>query len=293
MDIEIRALGHIYPGNITALRDVSLSIGPGVFALLGPNGAGKTTLMRILATLLEPTYGEVQVDGQDLFRQKALVRRQLGYLPQDFGLYGSLTVYETLDYFGLLYHLTGKEERERAIETALEQTHLTEVRKQRVGTLSGGMRQRLGLAQAMLNSPQLLIVDEPTAGLDPEERVRFRSLLAELGADRTVILSTHIVADVEAVADTLAVLHEGEVRFYGRPEQLLARIADRVWQVELDREELVAFKEQHLVTGVFRAANRMQVRLVAESLDHPRARQVSPALEDAYIWLMGGGRQDV
>jgi ABC-2 type transport system ATP-binding protein len=288
LEIRIEHLNKVYEGNIQALQDVSLSIGTGVFGLLGPNGSGKTTLMRILATLLEPTSGRVEVLGHDIRTEKPQIRSLLGYMPQDFGLYPTLTVYEVLDYMGLLYNLSNPQERRTAIERALAQTNLSHLRDRRVGTFSGGMMQRLGIAQALLNSPQLLIVDEPTSGLDPEERIRIRSLLAELGSDRIIILSTHIVADVEAVADTLAVLHFGRIRYQGTPEGLLQQIQGKTWEITLDRTELAGIKEKYLETGVFRSSAGMQVRVIADQVDHPRARAVEPTLEDAYIWLMGG-----
>lgn len=292
LEIQIEHLTKIYEGNIQALQDVNLSIGTGVFGLLGPNGSGKTTLMRILATLLEPTAGQVRVLGHDIRTDKPQIRSLLGYMPQDFGLYPTLTAYEVLDYMGLLYNLSHPQERRAAIERALAQTNLSHLRDRRVGTFSGGMLQRLGIAQALLNSPQLLIVDEPTAGLDPEERIRIRSLLAELGSDRIIILSTHIVADVEAVADTLAVLHFGRIRYQGTPENLLKQILGRTWEITLDRAELAKIKEKYLETGVFRSSAGMHVRVIADQLDHPQARTVEPTLEDAYIWLMGGRERE-
>jgi ABC-type multidrug transport system ATPase subunit len=244
--------------------------------------------MRILATLLEPTSGEATVVGHNIRTAKPQIRSLLGYMPQDFGLYPTLTAYEVLDYMALLYNLSHPQDRRAAIERALAQTNLGHLRNRRVGTFSGGMVQRLGIAQALLNSPQLLIVDEPTAGLDPEERIRIRSLLAELGSDRIIILSTHIVADVEAVADTLAVLHLGQIRYQGTPETLLQQIQGKVWEITLDRAELAKVKEKYLETGVFRSAAGMQVRVIADRVDHAQARPVEPTLEDAYIWLMGG-----
>jgi ABC-2 type transport system ATP-binding protein len=288
VEVTIDHLTKVYEGRITALNDVSLRIGTGVFGLLGPNGSGKTTLMRIIATLLEPTAGSVRVNGFDVRRQKAQVRRILGYMPQDFGLYPSLTAYEVLDYMALLCDLTEPTARKEAIERALAETNLTHLRDRRVGTFSGGMRQRLGIAQALLHSPQLLIVDEPTVGLDPEERIRMRSLLAELGQDRIIILSTHIVADVEAVADQLGVLYQGRVRFQGPPDALLRQLHEKVWLVDVSREELGRLRDRYLETGVFRSASGMQVRVIAEEMDHPHARPVEPNLEDASIWLMKG-----
>jgi len=287
VEISIQNLTKIYEGHIVALRDLNLEIGTGVFGLLGPNGSGKTTLMRIIATLLEPTRGQIRIQGFDVRKDRVPIRRLLGYLPQDFGLYPSLTAYENLDYMALLYNLSHPAQRKAAVERALEQTNLNHLRNRRVGTFSGGMKQRLGIAQALLNEPKLLIVDEPTAGLDPEERIRIRSLLAELGGDRVIILSTHIVADIEAVADTLGVLLNGQLLFHGLPAELLQKIAGRVWLLNVQREQLAQIKEKYVETGVFRSATGMQVRVIADQVDEPGARQVEPTLEDAYIWLMG------
>jgi len=273
---------------VVALKGIDLTIQEGVFGLLGPNGSGKTTLMSIIATLLEPTDGTVTINGFDVSRYKPEIRRILGYLPQEIGFYPSLTAYELLDYMGLLYNITDPQQRRRVVEEAMELTNLTRYRDRKVGTFSGGMRQRLGIAQALLNSPQLLIVDEPTAGLDPEERIRIRSLLAELGSDRVIILSTHIVGDVEAVADTMAILHLGRVLFSGAPEDLLAKVSGNVWLLELSREELIQLRERYLETGVFRTKSGVQLRVVAEQMDHPKASPATPTLEDAYMWVMGG-----
>src|SRR2546425_154720 len=232
MNIAIDHLTKEYEGGVVALRDVTLAIGPGVFGLLGPNGSGKTTLMSILATLLAPTAGTIRIDAWDIRHNKAEIRQVLGYLPQDVGLYPSMTVYEFLDYMALLYNMNDPKRRRAVIEEAMAHTNLTALRDRRVGTLSGGQQQRVGIGQAILNSPSLLIVDEPTTGLDPEERIRLRSLLAELGEDRVVLLSTHIAGDIEAVADNLAILQRGRVRFAGTPEELLDRIAGRMWIVE-------------------------------------------------------------
>jgi ABC-2 type transport system ATP-binding protein len=192
-----------------------------------------------------------------------------------------------LDYLALLCDIKDAAQRKRIIDDVLERVHLTEVRDRKVGTFSGGMKQRVGIAQAILNAPRLLIVDEPTAGLDPEERVRVRSLLSELGEGRVIILSTHIVEDVLAVADSLAIMHRGQVSFSGTATELLEQVAGRVWQLELERKELAEIKEQYHITSVLRARDRMQVRLIADGIAHPRAVAVEPTFEDAYIWLMG------
>ena len=287
--IEVENLSKTYEGGITALKPLNLTMSEGVFALLGPNGSGKTTLMRMLATLLEPTTGTARVDGLDIRRNRLEVRRLLGYLPQDFGFYPGLTVAEQLDYMALLCDLGSAAARSEAIERCMSQVNMTQYRDRRVGGLSGGMRQRLGIAQALLNQPRLLIIDEPTAGLDPEERIRTRGLLAELGSDRVVILSTHIVADVEAAADNVSILRFGDHLFTGKVEELLARVQGKVWMVEVSLPELHIIKEQYTVTGVYRTEGGTQVRVLADEVQHPggpsrpAARQVEPNLEDGYI----------
>lgn len=288
MEIRIENLSKVYEGGVQALRSIHLRFGSGVLGLLGPNGAGKTTLMRILATLLEPTEGTAWVNGYDVRKDKEAIRSQLGYLPQSYNLYPSITVEEFLDYMAILYRVTARSRRRELVERALERTSLLPLRRRRVGTLSNGMRQRLGIAQALLVDPQLIIVDEPTAGLDPEERIRMRSLLAELGGERTILLSTHIVADVEAVADSLAVLHEGILRYYGPPRELLRRLEGKVWEMEVGREDIHDLKERCCLTGLYRTPAGMHLRAVSEEAPHDRARPAVPALEDAYIWLMGG-----
>jgi len=284
--IEVKGLSKTYEGGVTALKPMQLDIADGVFALLGPNGSGKTTFMRMLATLLEPTEGTALVNGLDVGHERQAVRRLLGYLPQDFGLYPTLTVEEQLDYMALLGEIADRAARQAAVDRVIEQANLGSFRKRRVGELSGGMRQRLGIAQALLTEPQLLIIDEPTSGLDPEERIRIRSLLAELGGDRVVILSTHIVADVEATADALVILRLGEVLFTGTIESLLARTRGRVWVCETPRENLHQMKERYVFTGVYRLGDRMRIRVVGEGVEECPAEPVEPSLEDAYLDVM-------
>jgi ABC-type multidrug transport system ATPase subunit len=271
------------------LYETNLTIGQGIFALLGPNGAGKSTLMSMLTTLLEPTAGTARVGGHDIRHEKHEVRQLLGYLPQDFGLYPSLTVFETLDYIGLLYNIRSTAERTQRIEDAMARVNLTDVRDRPVGHLSGGMRQRVGLAQALLNEPKLLIVDEPTAGLDPEERIRVRSMLTELGQDRVVILSTHLIEDVAAIADTVAVLHQGRIRFTGTPDSMRTAVKGRVWEVQATGSELAAIRAQYVETALQRTGERITVRIIADRLDNPTAVSVDPTMDDAYIGLMHAG----
>ncbi len=286
MQIEIRGLRKVYAGGIVAIDNLDLTIPPGVFGLLGPNGSGKTTLMRILATLLDPTEGQVTVDGLEVRRGRAAIRSMLGYMPQEFGFYPTLTAYETLDYFALLCRMADPEQRRKRIDESLQQVNLTQYADRRVGTFSGGMKQRLGIAQALLNDPRVLIVDEPTSGLDPEERIRLRSLIAELAAGRIVILSTHIVSDVEMAAERLAILRNGKLLFAGHVSEILAPLAGRTWIIDIEDDELSRMREDHFVTGVFRAATGMQVRTIADEMPHPRGRQAAPTLDDAYVSAM-------
>ena len=286
MKIEIRGLRKVYPGGVVGLKGLDLTIPPGVFGLLGPNGSGKTTLMRILATLLEPSEGEASIDGHDVRRDKPGIRKMLGYMPQEFGFYPSLTAYETLDYFALLCHMNDPKERRERIGESLERVNLGQYAGRRVSTFSGGMKQRLGIAQALLNHPRVLIVDEPTSGLDPEERIRLRNLLAELASGRIVILSTHIVSDVEVTSERLAILHLGQLRYAGTLKDLLAPLEGRTWIIDVAEEELSGVRDEFFVTGVFRSATGMQVRVLADEMPHPRGYGTTPTLDDAYVATM-------
>ncbi|UCC67363.1 MAG: ABC transporter ATP-binding protein [Armatimonadota bacterium] len=286
MQIDIRGLRKVYPGGVVALEGLDLTIPPGVFGLLGPNGSGKTTLMRILATLLEPSAGDAYIDGRDVRRNKAPIREMLGYMPQEFGFYPTLTAYETLDYFALLCRMNDPKQRRSRIRESLAQVNLEQLAERRVGTFSGGMKRRLGIAQALLNDPRVLIVDEPTSGLDPEERIRLRNLLAELAGGRIVILSTHIVSDVEITSERFAILHEGRLLFSGKLADLLARLEGRTWIIDIEEEELTRVREQFFVTGVFRSATGMQVRVIADAMTHPRGYSTSPTLDDGYVATM-------
>jgi ABC-2 type transport system ATP-binding protein len=242
--------------------------------------------MSILATLLEPTTGTALIDGHDVRKQKHEVRSILGFLPQDFGLYPVLSAYETLDYMALLCNINNQAERKERIEGLLKRMNLTDVRDRHVGGFSGGMRQRVGLAQALLNSPKLLIVDEPTAGLDPEERIRVRSLLAELSGERVILLSTHLIEDVQAVADRVAILHKGRLRYVGDIAGMLNSVRDKVWELDVSPDELPELRGAYIETGLIRDGTRLRIRVAADSVDRPGARHVEPNLEDAYIWLM-------
>lgn len=274
--------------HIQALDQVTLQINPGMFGLLGPNGAGKTTLLRIIATLLKPTHGRVTVDGFDVSdrRQKWVIKQLLGFLPQELGLYNGLSPAEFLDYIATLKNLHNPHVRAEAVAQVMALTGLRTVAHQRIGTLSGGMKRRVGIAQALLGNPQLLIVDEPTAGLDPEERVRFRNLLAGLATERVVILSTHIVEDIAATCNRMAVLDQGRVRFHGAPSTLIAAAEGQVWEVEipLNQSPPVSWR----IASRVLAAESLRLRVVGEQPDQS-ARPVVPTLEEAYLVLMRGG----
>jgi ABC-2 type transport system ATP-binding protein len=286
MDVNIVNLVKDYR-KFRALDNVSLNIERGMFGLLGPNGAGKTTLMRIITTLLPVTSGQVTVGGIDVMRDPGYVRQHLGYIPQDFGFYKSLNAYDLLDYIGTMKGLK-RDERQRQIKTLLEQVNLTKDAKRRVGGYSGGMKQRLGIAQALLGNPELIVVDEPTAGLDPEERIRFRNLLTHLSGQRTVLLSTHIVADIEASCSAVAVLDHGKVVFNGTPDELLRRAQGRVWQLEIEPREYSDIESKFKVTSSRSVNGHMQVRVVAAENPLGRSTPLEAGLEEGYMAVMAG-----
>lgn len=283
-------LHKVYRGGVAALKGVSHTSLGGTLGLIGPNGAGKTTLMRILATITQPTAGRALVNDIDIVRRSAKVRSMLGYLPQHFDFYPSLRVVEILGYIADLKRIPHRERTDR-IDEVLHLAGLTALSSRRVGSLSGGMKRRLGIAQALLNRPHLLIVDEPTAGLDPEERVRFRSLLSSLSRDRLVILSTHIVFDVEAVASELIILADGRTVFAGAPAEAIARVEGRVWQVVSGDKELTGtfgVRSRQILVSSRQEGDRLVVRLVAPAPPCPEAETVHATLEDAYLYIVGG-----
>jgi len=271
-----------FRGGVTAVADLSLELGAGVVGLLGPNGAGKTTLMQVIATITRPTQGQVHFQGVDIQREPEFLRRQLGYLPQDFGVYDNLTAFEFLTYFGGLKGVTKKDR----VDELLELVNLHTVAHRPAATFSGGMRQRLGIAQALLNDPALLIVDEPTAGLDPEERVRFRHLLSDLGQGKLVLLSTHIVSDVESLAGTIAVMQHGRLVTCAAPETLLQAARGSVWEARVSSVDYEAAKGRLKVTRAVRQADGVHARIVAREQPFPAATAVEPDLEDAFVHLM-------
>ena len=283
MELIIDNVGKRYKGNVWGLRSFNLELGPGILGLLGPNGAGKTTLMNILATVTRPTEGRVIWNGRDIARSPNALRDVLGYLPQDFGIYPNLNAIEFLQYLAAIKGVSGRAARRR-IDELLQLVNLTDVCKRPLGGYSGGMKQRVGIAQALLNDPQLLIVDEPTTGLDPEGRVRFRNLLSDLSGERIVILSTHIVSDVEAAATEIALIRKGRLLQNAPPEQLLQSREGKVWMCVIPSHELTAFRRQHLISSTVRRSDGVHVRVVAGSLPSATAESVPPTLEDAYLY---------
>lgn len=285
METEIRLEGVCkYYGKKQALKDVTMTIPSGMFGLLGRNGAGKTTLMKILATLHRADVGKVSVCGVDV-KNSAEIRNMTGYLPQDFSMYGNMGAYEAMDYLGTLSGLSKRERKER-IPKLLEKVNLSRNYRTKVKAMSGGMRRRLGIAQAILNNPKVLIVDEPTAGLDPEERVRFRNLLCEIAEERIVILSPHIVGDVEATCENIAVLDEGSLKFAGTVEELLNMAEGRIYTAEVSRMELEKIKKDYIVTGMLTKGSMVDVRFVSEEKPFEGAKNCEPNVEDAYLYLM-------
>jgi ABC-type multidrug transport system ATPase subunit len=282
MGLSIEGVSKRYRAGVWGLVDFGLDIKQGVLGLVGPNGAGKSTLMRILATVTRPTDGKVTWNGTDIARAPDGLRSVLGYLPQDFGVYPHLNAVEFLEYLAALKGLDGRAAHRR-IDELLQAFGLVQARKRPLGGFSGGMKQRVGIAQALLNDPQLLIVDEPTSGLDPEERVHFRSLLADLAGERIVILSTHIVSDIEAAATEVAILDQGRLLWHSAPEDLLRSVEGKVWGWVVHSSELTAMRERHTVSNAVRRSDGVHLRIVADAPPDPGARPLTPALEDAYL----------
>jgi ABC-2 type transport system ATP-binding protein len=287
MQLTVNNLGKQYKSDFWGLKNFSLEIKPGILGLLGPNGAGKSTFMRMLATITKPTDGMISWNGTDIIKSPDTLRDMLGYLPQDFGVYPNLNAIEFLEYMAAIKGLDARTARKR-INELLQLTNLVEAAKRPLGGYSGGMKQRVGIAQALLNDPQLLIVDEPTVGLDPEERVRFRNLLSDLSGERIVILSTHIVSDVEATATHIALVNRGKLLCDAAPEDLLREIEHKVWEWTVHSDDLPALKQKHIISGTIRRSDGVQVRVVSAHKPDANAQTVSPNLEDAYLFFIGG-----
>ncbi|HKR58380.1 MAG TPA: ABC transporter ATP-binding protein, partial [Pyrinomonadaceae bacterium] len=286
--LQIEKLDKTYPNGVHALKAISLNIAPGMFGLLGPNGAGKTTLMKVLATLLDPDSGSAEMDGVDLIADKDSTRRMLGYLPQEFGLYPTLTAEQTLHYFAKLKGVHNKKERVTLVDSLFERVNLVGERRQRVGGFSGGMRQRLGIAQALIGQPQLVIVDEPTAGLDPEERIRFHNLLSETaGEDAVVILSTHIVSDVSSLCGHMAVIRKGEILASTTPQQAIDQLKDSVWEASVPRDRIAALKSRHQVISSQMLGGLARLRVISKGVrPSEEFTPAVPVLEDYYFDLV-------
>jgi ABC-2 type transport system ATP-binding protein len=285
MKLTISHLSKQYRRDFWGLRDFNLELTPGVIGLLGPNGAGKSTLMRMLATITQPTEGTVKWNDTDIVQSPDTLRAVLGYLPQDFGVYPNLTGVEFLEYMAAIKGMDAKPARKR-IDELLVVVNLVNAAKHPLGGYSGGMKQRVGIAQALLNDPQLLIVDEPTVGLDPEERVRFRNLLSDLAGERIILLSTHIVSDVEATATEIVVINKGRKVQHAAPEKLLQLLEGKVWQWVIPSNDLPALKQKYLISGTVRRDNGIQVRVVSEASPSPEAQVIAPSLEDVYLHLV-------
>ena len=288
MELQIRNVSKSYANGVQALKDVTLTIPAGMYGLLGPNGAGKSTLMRILATLQEPDGGSIRLGGLDVVREKDEVRKTLGYLPQEFGVYPKASAEDLLDYFAILKGIPEKRARREVVEALFRQTNLWEVRKQKLGGYSGGMRQRFGVAVALLGNPRLLIVDEPTAGLDPAERVRFLNLLSELGENSAVILSTHIVEDVSELCTRMAIIDRGEILLEAEPLGAIREMRGRIWRSVIEKSALAEVEREHAVISTKMLAGRTLVHVFGDAAPGPGFDPAEPDLEDVYFSTMAG-----
>jgi ABC-type multidrug transport system ATPase subunit len=288
MELNIQNLSKTYPNGVKALDNVSLRIPRGMYGLLGPNGAGKSTLMRTLATLQEPDSGTASLGDIDVLKQKEEVRRRLGYLPQDFGVYPRISAQDMLDHIALLKGVVNRKERKQLVEAMLLRCNLYHDRKKSLASYSGGMRQRFGIAQALLSSPELLIVDEPTAGLDPGERNRFYNLLSEIGEQVIVILSTHIVEDVMDLCTNMAIIHQGKVLFQGKPEAAIAELKGRVWQRSIEKMDLPVFEQSHKIISNRLVGGRPLLHVLSEMPLNGGFLPSTPDLEDVFFTKIRG-----
>ena len=289
--LTIKNLVHVYANGTRALDDVSLSVPTGMFGLLGPNGAGKSTLMRSIATLQTPTSGSIDFDGIDVIQTPDKLRRTLGYLPQDFGVYPRVSAYDMLDHMAVLKGISSGKDRKETVQTLLQQTNLGSVRNKAIAGFSGGMRQRFGIAQALIGNPKLIIVDEPTAGLDPEERNRFLNLLAEIADNVVIILSTHIVEDVADLCPRMAVLAGGKIQLQGAPIDLLKSMEGRVWKKTIDKADLDEAKAKHEVISTRLFAGRTVIHVLSDRRPGEGFDPVSGGLEDVYFSTLSASRK--
>ncbi|MEO1053778.1 MAG: ABC transporter ATP-binding protein [Bacteroidota bacterium] len=287
MDIEIEGLHKIYPNGHAAIRNVNLQIGSGMFGLLGPNGAGKSSFMRILVTVQKASKGTIRMNGMDINKDRKKIRPLIGYLPQDFTFFSKLKTWEFLDYAARLSTPLKKKERLKKVDSLLDQVGLLDVRERMANKLSGGMKRRLGIAQALIGEPKLLVIDEPTTGLDPEERIRFRNILSDLSQKNvTIILSTHIVGDISSTCHNMAMLNKGEVAFKGSPEGMIDQVRGHVWQVVLEDDEFNDLKTKYPVVSTIPTEGKWEAQLIATDKPHPEAENANPNLEHAYVYFM-------
>ncbi len=287
MKIEIQGLNKIYPNGNHALKNINLEFGTGMFGLLGPNGAGKSSLMKIIVTLMKPSSGIVMVDGRDIQKTRKELRSMLGYLPQDFRFFTSLKTWEFLDYSGSLAGLRNKKERLSQVDRLLDQVGLLEVRDRRANRLSGGMKRRLGIAQALIGNPKIIVVDEPTTGLDPDERIRFRNILSQLSQhDVTIILSTHIVGDISSTCQGMALLNKGELVFSGSPENLVKNAEGHVFKMNLSQYEYDRVKERYNVISTIPVDSGWEVQIVSDDAPEYSSTSITPNIEHAYVYYM-------
>ncbi|MBN1132687.1 MAG: ABC transporter ATP-binding protein [Bacteroidales bacterium] len=287
MEISIRNLTRIYPGNHRALKDINLHIQEGMFGLLGPNGAGKSTLIRILVTLMNPTSGEVLINGKNIRDHRREIRQMVGYLPQDFRFFTKLRSWEFLDYAARLAGISSKKERAKRIEEMLKSVGLYEYRNRMANKLSGGMKRRLGIAQALIGYPSIIVVDEPTTGLDPEERIRFRNVLSDLSrSDIIIVLSTHIVGDISSTCNHMALLNEGELIYNGTPENLVKQTRGYVWIADVDEDLFIKLKNSYPIISTIPTDTGWEVQFVGDKPPDLDARRVEPNLEHAYVHYM-------
>ncbi|HYR29673.1 MAG TPA: ABC transporter ATP-binding protein [Thermoanaerobaculia bacterium] len=284
--LSISRISKTYPNGVRALDGVSLEVGRGLFGLLGPNGAGKSSLMRTIATLQEPDEGAITFDGHDVIADPRFLRTRLGYLPQDFGVYPKIPALDLLDHLAVLKGIRDKVQRREQVESLLQLTNLWQVRKRAVSSFSGGMKQRFGIAQALLGTPALVIVDEPTAGLDPEERNRFHDLLSEIGENVVVILSTHIVGDVSDLCSRMAVLAGGRVLIDGKPSELIASLDGRVWRKTIRKDDVARYRDAHTVLSTRLFAGETRIHILADAPPEPGFERVATDLEDVYFSVL-------
>ena len=287
MSISIKDLNKVYPNGNHALKDINLEIPTGMFGLLGPNGAGKSTLMRILVALMEPSSGQVNICGYDLFKQRKEIRGILGYLPQDFRFFAKYKTHEFLDYAARLSGMTNGKQRKQAVDAMLENVGLFDVRERYANKLSGGMKRRLGIAQALIHHPKVIIVDEPTTGLEPEARIRFRNLLSQVSEnDVTIILSTHLVGDISSTCNCMALMNKGQVSFYGSPQDMLKQAEGKVWRINVTSDEPHEVDKKYHVISTIPSGSGWEVQVVADEIEGYEAESYPPNLEHAYVYYM-------